>query len=133
MDNNEFNGSGERAEDAVESGPGKSARQWAMGCHLIALAGYAMPLASLIGPLVIWLLKREEDAFIDDQGRESVNFQITVMIGAFVSLVLIPLLGLGVLLLGLVVIFDLVCVIMGAIKASEGAAYRYPVCIRFVK
>jgi len=126
------------AEDVVvESGsvgPSKNERQWAMGCHLIGLCGVVVPFpaAGLIGALVLWLIKREDGAFIDDQGKESLNFQISLLIYAFVCL-LLTFIGIGLLLLFPLVIFGFVCIIMATIKASEGAAYRYPVCIRLIK
>jgi len=125
------------AEDVVvESGPvgpSKSERQWAMGCHLAALTGFAFPLASVVAPLVVWLVKREDGAFIDDQGKESLNFQISILIYIFGSLILIPILGLGVFLIVAVAMFDFVCIIMAAIQASEGTRFRYPACIRLIK
>jgi uncharacterized Tic20 family protein len=125
------------AEDVVvESGPvgpSKNERQWATGCHLSALAGYAFPPAIVIAPLVLWLIKREDGAFIDEQGKEALNFQISILIYIFGSFILIPVLGLGAFLLVGVAIFDFVCIIMAAIKISEGSAFRYPACIRFIK
>jgi uncharacterized Tic20 family protein len=126
MDDYEFN-------DEGEENPPSSARQWAMGCHLVALTGYFIPIASIVAPLVIWLLKREESAFIDDQGKESVNFQLSILIYFIVAILLIPLLGMGILLMGVLVVFDLVCIIIASIKASEGTSYRYPASIRFIK
>jgi uncharacterized Tic20 family protein len=126
------------AEDVVveptPAGPSKNERQWAMGCHLIGLCGVIVPLpaAGLIGTLVLWLLKREDGFFIDDQGKESLNFQISLLIYAFACL-LLTFIGIGLLLLFPLAVFGFVCIIMAAIKASEGSAFRYPACIRLVK
>lgn len=106
---------------------------WAMGCHLVALIGYAIPIGSLIAPLVLWLIKREGNPFVDSQGKEAVNFQISILIYMVISAVLIPLLGLGILLMFAVGIFDLVMIIVAAIKANGGEDYRYPLCIRLIK
>jgi uncharacterized Tic20 family protein len=116
------------------AGPSRSERQWAMGCHLIALCGYVIPLpaANLLGPLVLWLLKREDGAFIDEQGKESLNFQISLFLYLMVCGFLFVI-GIGMLLIFPVIIFGFVCVIVGAVKASEGTAFRYPACIRFIK
>lgn len=121
----------------VESGPvgpSKNERQWAMGCHLIGLCGVVVPVpaAGLIGALVLWLLKREDGAYIDDQGKESLNFQISLLIYAFACL-LLSFIAIGVLLFFPLVVFGFVCIIMATIKASEGSAFRYPACIRLVK
>ena len=126
MEENEF----ETNESVV---PSKSERQWAMGCHLVALSGYLIPIASIIAPLILWLMKREDGVFVDEQGGESLNFQITILIYAVMSVMLIPVLGLCVLLVGAVVVFDFVCIRVAAVKASEGTAFRYPACIRFIK
>lgn len=118
----------------VESGPSKTERNWAMGCHLIGLCGIVVPFpaAGLVGTLILWLIKREDGAFIDSQGKEALNFQISLLIYVAVSFLLFAI-GIGVLLLFLVGIFGFVAIIVGAIKASEGTEYRYPICIRFIK
>jgi uncharacterized Tic20 family protein len=114
--------------------PSRTERQWAMGCHLIALCGIVIPVpsANLLGPLILWLIKREDGAFIDEQGKESLNFQISLFIYALACVVL-AVIGIGILLLLPLAIFGLVCVIIAAIKASEGISFRYPACIRFIK
>lgn len=109
----------------------KEAKNWAMGCHLAALAGFVIPFGSVIGPLVVWLMKREESGFVDRQGKEALNFQITMLIAFLVSLVLVFVL-IGFLLIAAVVIFDLIMIIVATIKASEGEDFRYPVSLRLV-
>jgi uncharacterized Tic20 family protein len=138
MENSESRETGEAGlEKDFNEPPGRprSERQWAMGCHLLGLCGFlSLPfIASIVGTMVLWLIKREDSAFIDDQGRESVNFQITVFIYAMIAIMLIPLAGLGMILLPAVVIFDFVCILVAAVKASEGVRFRYPACIRFIK
>ena len=119
------------------AGSTRTDRRWAMACHLIALVGLIAPpfkiIISIVATLVLWLIKREDGALIDDQGRESVNFQITIFIYAIASAFMIPLMGLGILLLVAVVIFDFIFILVAAVKASEGIAYRYPACIRLIK
>lgn len=110
--------------------PSRSERQWAMGCHLIALIPF--PSANLLGPLILWLLKREDGAFIDEQGKESVNFQISLLIYT-VGCLLLTVIGIGFLLLLALALFGFVFVIIAAIKANEGTSFRYPACIRFIK
>jgi uncharacterized Tic20 family protein len=107
-------------------------KMWGMLCHLGALAGYLIPFGNIVGPLVVWLIKKEQMPFVDDQGKESLNFQISVTIYAIVSGILILAL-IGFLLLPAVLIFGLVMVIIAAVKANGGEAYRYPLCIRFLK
>jgi uncharacterized Tic20 family protein len=115
-------------------GPSKTERNWAMGCHLIALCGLLVPnlILGLIGTLVLWLLKRDEGAFIDDQGKEALNFQISMLIYAFVCGVL-SVIVIGLFLFVALGVFSFVFVIVAAIKASEGKRFRYPMCLRFIK
>lgn len=112
----------------------KDARQWAMFCHLAGLAGYVIPviLSGIIAPLIIWQIKKEEHPFIDENGKEAVNFQISIGIYTLIS---IPLcfICIGFLMLAAVAILDLVCLIIAAVKANNGEHYRYPLCIRFIK
>jgi len=116
------------------SEPSRAERNWAMGCHLIGLCGVAVPFpaAGVIGTLVLWLLKREDGRFIDSQGRESLNFQISLLIYLSACLML-TVIKIGIFLFFPVIIFGFICIIMGAIKASEGTDFRYPACLRFIK
>lgn len=107
-------------------------RTWGMLAHLSALAGYIIPFGHIIGPLVIWLIKKDESPFVDDQGKESLNFQISITIYAIVSAILIVIV-LGILLLIGIAIFDIIMIIIAAVKANEGEKFRYPLCIRFIK
>ena len=111
----------------------QEARKWAMGCHLVALVGLlGNGIGFLLGPLVLWLLKRDVDPFVDEQGKEAVNFQLTMLLAAFVSLVLVLVL-VGIVLLVIVGIMMTVFPIIAAIKVSDGEHYRYPLAIRFIK
>ncbi len=109
-----------------------SERNWGMFCHLSSLAGYLIPFGHIIAPLVIWLIKRDESAFVDINGKEALNFQISITIYVLVSLVL-TLLLVGIALLLAIGIADLVLIIIAGIKASKGEAYRYPLTIRFIQ
>ncbi|HIF51874.1 MAG TPA: DUF4870 domain-containing protein [Thiotrichaceae bacterium] len=110
----------------------KDERMWGMFCHLIAFSGYLIPLGNLLGPLVIWMIKKDEISFVDDQGKESLNFQLTMFIAFIVSGIL-TLVLIGFLMLAVLVIYQIVVVIMASIKANDGIRYRYPYTIRFIK
>jgi uncharacterized Tic20 family protein len=110
----------------------KDARTWAMLCHIGAFAGYIIPFGHIVAPLVIWLIKKEGSPFVDDQGKESLNFQISMSIYAIIGLVL-TLVVIGAVLLMAAVIFDVVMVIIAAVRANSGERYRYPLCMRFIK
>jgi uncharacterized protein len=105
---------------------------WAMLAHLSALAGFIIPFGNIIGPLVIWLIKKDEYQLVDDQGKESLNFQISMTIYYVISAILIIVI-IGILMLIGLAIFSLVMIIIAMVKANEGVAYRYPMCIRFIK
>ncbi|MBK5549388.1 DUF4870 domain-containing protein [Pseudomonas sp. TH03] len=112
--------------------PSQEVRQWAMFCHLSALLGIWIPFGTLIGPLILWQMKRESDPFIDAQGKEALNFQITVAIAATISFFLM-LVVIGFFLLGLIAIGGLVLTIIAGVKANDGVPYRYPFTWRVIK
>ena len=120
---------------APESSPGTpsaEARQWALFAHLSALAGLIIPFGNIIGPLIIWQVKKAEFPFVDDQGKEALNFNITAAIAFLVAMAL-TLVLIGVLLLPVVGIGWLVFTIIAAIRANNGETYRYPVTLRLIK
>ena len=111
----------------------KEEQNWAMLCHLSALVGFVIPFGSILGPLVIWLIKRAEMPLVDQHGKEALNFQLTVAILALVSWALMVVL-IGFVLLAVVAVGALFFVIRAAIKISNGElGYRYPYAIRFLK
>jgi len=124
--------------------PSQDERSWALFAHLSVLAGglvtygWAASFGSFLGPLIIWLVKRETMPFVDDQAKEALNFGITLTIACIVLLILtIMSLGIGAILtipLFLAIgLGALVLVIIAAVKANQGVAYRYPLTLRLVK
>jgi len=103
----------------------------AMLCHLLALAGIVVPFGNIIGPLVVWLIKKDESPAVDQAGRESLNFQITMTIAGFVA-GLLTFVVIGVLLLPIVAIVWLIFVIVATVKTNGGEPYRYPFAIRML-
>jgi len=127
-----------------EDAPDAQQRQWAMFAHLSAILGGLLTSGGLagigcvLGPLIIWQVKKDTMPFVTDQAKEALNFNITV---AVVMLVLL-LLGVGTFGIGFIVtaplmlavaVAALVFIIIGAIKANNGVAYRYPFALRLVK
>ena len=111
----------------------KDEQNWAMGCHLAALSGFVIPLGNIVGPLVVWLIKKDTMPMVNQHGKESLNFQITVLIAFMVCLVL-TLVVIGVVLMFVVGIGALVLTIMAAVKVSNGQFdYKYPFTLRLVK
>lgn len=115
----------------MDADTSKDARNWAMFAHLSTFAGHMIPFGHIVGPMVIWFLKKDEMPFVNDQGKEALNFQITMTL-AFIVAALSLLIAVGIVLLPLIWLFDVIVTIIAAIKANEGVAYRYPCCIRFV-
>lgn len=111
----------------------KEEQNWAMLCHLSALAGFLIPFGNIVGPLVVWLIKRAEMPMVDRNGKEAVNFQITVSIAIAVCIPLMFVL-IGIPLLFVVGIGALILTIMAAVKVSNGNFdYQYPLTIRLIK
>ena len=132
--------------DASSAGSPPSApeRQWAMFAHLsivlggLITSGWAGNLGYFIGPLVIWLVKKDTMPFVADQAKEALNFAITVSLACLALLILTLLtLGIGLLvtapLLIAIAIVSLVLVVIAAIKANDGIAYRDPFALRLIK
>ena len=109
----------------------KEARTYAMLCHLSSLSGFIVPLCTIIAPLVFWLLKKDEHAFVDQEGKESLNFEISMIIYYVISGILC-LVVIGFFLLSLLFVFHIIVVIVAAVRASNGDGYRYPMTIRFI-
>lgn len=110
----------------------KSERTWAAFTHLSALSGFIIPLGNLLVPLVIWLLKRHDYVLVDDQGREALNFQISITLYTLVAALLVKLF-IGVILLPLLLLFWVVMTIVAAVKSSDGMRFRYPLTLRLIK
>ena len=133
--------SAKSSQTVQDSPPSKEtntdARMWGMICHLAALAGIVVPvIGCIIGPLIIWQIKKEEFPFVDKQGKEAVNFQISMSLYLLVSAILwIPLsfICIGVVIPVAISIIDLIFLLIAAVKANDGEHYRYPLSIRFIK
>lgn len=125
---------------SASGSPSQEERQWALFAHLSALLGALITggIGLFVGPLVIWLIKKETMPFVDDQGKEALNFNITMaIVGVALIVLTVITLGIGMLLtipVGLAAtVAWLVFTIIAAIKASEGVSYRYPLTLRLIK
>ena len=112
--------------------PEKDARNWGMICHLAVLSGYIIPFGNVLGPLIVWAIKKDEHPFVNDQGKEALNFQLTMTIVAIVCFALMFVL-VGFLLIAVFCVYALIMIIIASIKANEGVYYRYPYTYRFFK
>jgi uncharacterized protein len=111
---------------------------WAMWCHMSALAGLIVPFGNLIGPLIIWQMKRSEFPSVEEHGKESLNFQLSILIyllGGGIAAFVLSFFCIGFLLLpilGVVWLGSIVLAIIGGIKANDGILYRYPLTLRLI-
>ncbi len=114
------------------SATSSNVRTWNVLCHASALLGILFHFpGQIFGPLIVWLVKRGANAEIDAHGKESLNFQLSMLIYNAVAFVLcFVLIGIPI-LIGLWIL-DVVLVIIASLKASEGQLYRYPLTIRFI-
>jgi uncharacterized Tic20 family protein len=114
-------------------------RTWAMWCHMSALAGFVVPFGSVLGPLIVWQMKKAEFPSIDEHGREAVNFQLSALIylvAGGVAAFILSFFCIGFLLLPLLAVIPLGSIIFGivaGVKANDGQMYRYPFTMRLVK
>ncbi len=112
--------------------PDKDARMWGMLCHLGSLSMWiGVPFGNFIVPLVILLTKGKEHPFIEDQAKEVLNFQISLLL-YFLGSLLLCLIIIGIIPLLLIVIGAPILTIIAAIRANDGEEYRYPFTIRFI-
>lgn len=104
----------------------QDAKTMGMLCHLLGI------LLGFLGPLIIWLIKKDESPFVDDQGKEALNFQITLLFAYIVGSATMCIL-IGFIIVPLAWILAIIFGIMGAMAANKGEAYRYPFAIRLIK
>ncbi len=112
--------------DPVAQGTSNDDRNLAMLAHLLGI------VSGFIGALIIWLIKKDQSAFIDEQGKEALNFQITILIGFVIAGVLTVIL-IGALLMPVLLVANLVFCIIAAVAVSKGEHYKYPIAIRLLK
>ncbi len=114
------------------SPPSKDETMWAMFCHLSTLLGFVFPFGNIIAPMVLWQMKKDEYPLVDDQGKEALNFQISMTIYVLISVILI-FVAIGIVFLIALGLFDLIVTVIASLNAANGQKYRYPFSIRFVK
>jgi uncharacterized Tic20 family protein len=107
-------------------------RNWSMFCHLAAFAGFFVPFGGIIGPLVIWLSKRDESTWINENGKASLNFQLSMLLYMFLVVPLCFIL-VGIPLLIVLGTLKIVFIVIASVKASKGEEFRYPLAIPFIQ
>jgi uncharacterized protein len=128
-ENKEGSKEGIREEIKVLS---ESERNWAMLCHLSAFAMFFFPFGGVIGPLICWLSRKDESAWVDVNGKASMNFQLSIILYIVLT---IPLLFIivGIPIMMFLVTLRIVCIIIASVKSSKGEKFRYPLSIPFLQ
>lgn len=106
-------------------------RNWAMLCHLGGLVHF-IPFGQIIVPMIIWMVKKDELPFVDDQGKEALNFQISMLIYYLICIPLIFIV-IGIFFLAMLGLINLILVVIAAVKAQQGEAFRYPLSLNLIK
>jgi uncharacterized Tic20 family protein len=107
-------------------------RTWAMLCHLSALSGFFFPFGAIIGPLICWLLKRDESVWVYMNGRNSLNFQLSMLLYMVLAIPLVFII-VGIPIIVFLGILKVICTIIASIRTSNGESFKYPLVIPFIQ
>jgi uncharacterized protein len=107
-------------------------RNWAMLCHLSAFAGFFFPFGGIIGPLICWLSRKDDSDWVNINGRNSLNFQLSMLLYIVLAIPLCFIL-IGIPIIMLLGTLKVICIIIASVKASKGELFRYPLVIPFIQ
>jgi len=107
-------------------------RNWAMLCHLSAFAGFFFPFGGIIGPLICWLTRKDESQWVDQNGKASLNFQMSLLLYMVLAVPLCFII-VGFPIIVFLGFLKVVCIIIASVKASKGEEFKYPVSIPFIQ
>ena len=107
-------------------------RNWAMLCHLSSFAGFFFPFGAIIGPLICWLSRRDESTWVNENGKSSLNFQLSMLLYIVLASPLM-LIIIGIPIVALLVTLKIVFIVIASVKASKGEEFRYPLSIPFIQ
>jgi hypothetical protein len=110
----------------------ESERNWAMFCHLSAFAGFFFPFGGIIGPLVCWLSRKDESVWVYINGRNSLNFQLSILLYIVLALPLC-LIIIGIPIVAMLGTLKVICIIIASVKAARGEPFKYPLVIPFIQ
>ncbi len=110
----------------------ESEKNWAMFCHLSAFAAFFFPFGGIIGPLICWLSRKDEFAWVDENGKASMNFQLSVLLYMVLAIPLCFIL-IGIPIVIFLVFLKVICIIIASVKASKGEKFKYPLAIPFIQ
>lgn len=120
-----------RADTDSEHDVGSDERTWGILAHATAFVGFVVPFGNIFGPLVVWLVKKDESRFVDANGKQALNFQITWTVLLAVT-ALTGLVGLGVVLVPVIALAWVILVVLATVRASENQVYDYPLTIDLI-
>jgi uncharacterized protein len=107
-------------------------RNWSMLCHLSAFAGFFFPFGGIIGPLICWLTRKDESEWVNINGRNALNFQLSVLLYIVLAVPLCFII-IGFPIIAMLSILKVVCIIIASVKAPKGELFRYPLSIPFIQ
>lgn len=110
----------------------ESERNWAMLCHLSAFAGFFFPFGGIIGPLICWLSKKDDSAWININGKAALNFNLSLLLYGILTIPLVFII-IGIPIMIALVILKILCLTIASIKAARGEIFRYPLTIPFIQ
>ena len=110
----------------------QSERDWAMFCHLSAFAGYFFPFGGILGPLICWISRKDSSAWVDINGKSSLNFQASILLYTILAIPLCFII-IGIPIVLSLIVLRIVCIIVASIRASKGEVFKYPLSIPFVQ
>jgi uncharacterized Tic20 family protein len=110
----------------------ESERNWAMLCHLSAFACFFFPFGGIIGPLICWLSRKDEYAWVDENGKASMNFQLSMLLYMVLAIPLCFIL-IGIPIVIFLGFLKVICIIIASVKASKGEKFKYPLAIPFIQ
>ncbi len=107
-------------------------RNWAMLCHLSSFAGYFFPFGGILGPLICWLSRKDESQWIDFNGKQALNFQLSILLYMVLAIPLVFII-VGIPILVFLGFLEVICIVIASVKASKGEEFRYPISIPFIQ
>jgi len=110
----------------------ESERNWAMYCHLSAFATFFFPFGGIIGPLVFWLSKKDESAWVDKNGKASMNFQLSILLYIILAVPLCFII-IGIPIVMFLIVLKVICIIIASVKGAKGEIFKYPLAIPFIQ
>jgi len=107
-------------------------RNWSMLCHLSAFAGFFFPFGGIIGPLICWLSRKDESEWVNINGRNALNFQLSILLYMVLAIPLCFII-IGFPIIAVLSVLKVVCIIIASVKAPKGELFRYPLSIPFIQ